>query len=140
MRLALLVAGTALPLIVFAAVIVFHDYQRDRQDAELRVVETVRSIRLVLDSEVQRVTGGLQVLALTDTLRGGDFQNFRRIALGFLDQYGKNGVVIVADREGRQMFSTISPDTPSLPPRNNRAMVEKVFATKMPQYSNLFMG
>ena len=140
MRLALLVAGTALPLIIFAAVIVFHDYQRDRQDAELRVVETVRSIRLVLDSEVQRMTGGLQVLALTDTLRGGDFQNFRRIALGFLDQYGKNGVVIVADREGRQMFSTISPDTPSLPPRNNRAIVEKVFATKMPQYSNLFMG
>jgi two-component sensor histidine kinase len=140
MRLALLVAGTALPLIVFAAVIVFQDYQRDRQDAELRVVETVRSIRLVLDSEVQRVTGGLQVLALTDTLRGGDFANFRRIALGFLDQYGKNGVVIVADREGRQVFSTISPDTPSLPPRNNRGMVGKVFATKMPQYSNLFMG
>ena len=140
MRLALLVAGTALPLIIFAAVIVFHDYQRDRRDAELRVVETVRSIRLVLDSEVQRVTGGLQVLALTDTLRGGDFANFRRIALGFLDQYGKSGVVIVADRQGRQMFSTISPDTPSLPPRNNRAIVEKVFATKIPQYSNLFMG
>jgi two-component sensor histidine kinase len=140
MRLALLVAGTALPLIVFAAVIVFNDYERDRQDAELRVVETVRSIRLVLDSEVQRMTGGLQVLALTDTLRGGDFANFRRIALGFLDQYGKNGVVIVADSEGRQMFSTISPDTPSLPVRNNRAMVEKVFATKMPQYSNLFTG
>src|ERR1700733_3471927 len=140
MRLALLVAGTALPLIIFAAVIVFNDYERDRQDAELRVVETVRSVRLVLDSEVQRMTGGLQVLALTDTLRGGDFANFRRIALGFLDQYGKNGVVIVADREGRQMFSTISPDTPSLPQRNNRAMVEKVFASKMPQYSNLFMG
>jgi two-component sensor histidine kinase len=140
MRLALLVAGTALPLIIFAAVIVFNNYERDRRDAELRVVETVRSIRLVLDSEVQRVTGGLQVLALTDTLRGGDFANFRRIALGFLDQYGKNGVVIVADREGRQLFSTLSPDTPSLPVRNNRAMVEKVFATKMPQYSNLFMG
>jgi two-component sensor histidine kinase len=140
MRLALLVAGTALPLIIFAAVIVFQDYQRDRQDAELRVVETVRSIRLVLDSEVQRMTGGLQVLALTDALRGGDFTSFRRIALGFLDQYGKNGVVIVADREGRQMFSTISPDTPSLPVRNNREIIEKVFTTKMPQYSNLFMG
>jgi two-component sensor histidine kinase len=140
MRLALLVAGTALPLIVFAAVLVFNEYERDRRDAELRVVETVRSIRLVLDSEVQRMTGGLQVLALTDALQGGDFTNFRRIALGFLDQYGKSGVVIVSDRQGRQMFSTISPDTPSLPPRNNREIIEKVFATKMPQYSNLFMG
>jgi hypothetical protein len=84
MRLALLVAGTALPLIVFAAVIVFENYEQDRKDATQRVLETVRSIRLVLDAEVQRMTGGLQVLALTDALRSGDFETFRPIASGFL--------------------------------------------------------
>ena len=73
-RLALLVAGTALPLIIFAAVIVFNDYEQDRKDASQRVLETVRSIRLVLDAEVQRMTGGLQVLALTDSVRNGDFE------------------------------------------------------------------
>ena len=31
-------------------------------------------------------------------------------------------------------------DTASLPPRNNRDIVEKVFATRSPQYSNLFIG
>jgi two-component sensor histidine kinase len=139
-RLALLVAGTTLPLIIFAAVIVFNNYEQDRKDASQRVVETVRSIRLVLDAEMQRMTGGLQVLALTNALRNGDFDNFRRIALGFLDQYGKDGVVLVADREGRQLFSSLTPDTANLPPRNNRGLVEKVFATKNPQYSNLFIG
>src|SRR3979409_253750 len=82
-RLALLVAGTTLPLIVFAAGIVFHNYQQDRKDATQRVLETVRSIRLVLDAEMQRMTGGLQVLALTNSLRNGDFNSFRRIAAGF---------------------------------------------------------
>ncbi len=139
-RLALLVAGTTLPLIIFAAVIVFNDYEQDRQDASQRVVETVRSIRLVLDSEVQRMTGGLQVLALTDALRNSDFENFRRMATGFLNQYGKDGVVLVADRQGRQLFSSARSDTPSLPPRNNLEIVEKVFATRTPQYSNLFTG
>ena len=67
-RLALLVAGTTLPLIIFAAVLVFNNYEQDRKDASQRVLETVRSIRLVLDAEMQRMTGGLQVLALTDTL------------------------------------------------------------------------
>ncbi len=62
-RLALLVAGTTLPLIVFAAVLVFNDYEQDRKDASQRVLETVRSIRLVLDAEMQRMTGGLQVRA-----------------------------------------------------------------------------
>ena len=82
-RLALLVAGTTLPLIVFAAVIVFNNYEQDRKDASQRVLETARSIRLVLDAEIQRMTGGLQVLALTDTLRNGDFEGFRSIASGF---------------------------------------------------------
>jgi two-component sensor histidine kinase len=139
-RLALLVAGTALPLIVFAAVIVFDDYEQDRKDASQHVLETVRSIRLVLDAEVQRMTGALQVLSLTEPIRDGDFVGFRRIADGFLGQYGEGGVVLVADRDGRQLFSSITPDTESLPPRNNRDIVEKVFATKRPQYSNLFIG
>jgi two-component sensor histidine kinase len=140
LRLALLVAGTALPLIIFAAVIVFDDYQQDRKDASQRVLETVRSIRLVLDAEVQRMTGALQVLSLTEPMRDGDFERFRRIADGFLGQYGEGGVVLVSDREGRQLFSSITPDTESLPPRNNRDIVEKVFATRSPQYSNLFIG
>jgi two-component sensor histidine kinase len=139
-RLALLVAGTTLPLIVFAAVIVFNDYEQDRKDASRRVLETVRSIRLVLDAEVQRMTGALQVLSLTDSLRDGDFEGFRRISRGFLDQYGEDGVVLVANRDGRQLFSSVTTDTASLPPRNNRDIVEKVFATKSPQYSNLFVG
>jgi two-component sensor histidine kinase len=139
-RIGLLVAGTTLPLIIFAVGIVFHSYEQDRASATKRVLETVRSIRLVLDAEVQRMTGGLQVLALTDSLRNGDFDSFRRIASGFLEQYGKDGVVLVADREGRQLFSSLTEDTASLPPRNNHAIVEKVFADKTPQYSNLFSG
>ena len=99
-RLALLVAGTTLPLIGFAAVIVFNDYEQDRKEASQRVLETVRSIRLVLDAEVLRMTGGLQVLSLTNSVSTGDFQSFRRTALGFLDQYAKDGVVLVADRDG----------------------------------------
>jgi two-component sensor histidine kinase len=139
-RLALLVAGTTLPLIIFAAGIVFNDYEQDRKAASLRVLETVRSIRLVLDAEVQRMTGALQVLSLTNAVRDGDFEGFRRMSQGFLDQYGEGGVVLVADRAGRQLFSSVTPDTASLPTRNNREIVEKVFATKSPQYSNLFTG
>ena len=139
-RLALLVAGTTLPLIMFAAGIVLHSYLQDRQEATQRVLETVRSLRLVLDAEMQRMTGGLQVLALTDRLRDGDFEGFRGIATGFLDQYGKDGVILVADREGRQLFSSVTPDTASLPMRNNREIVERVFSSRTPQYSNLFLG
>jgi two-component sensor histidine kinase len=139
-RLVLLVAGTTLPLIVFAVGFIFHNYLEDRKAATERVLQTVHGIRLTLDAEMQRMTGGLQVLALTNSLRNGDFGSFRRIAAGFLDQYGRDGVVLVADRDGRQLFSSVTSDTASLPPRNNTEVVARVFATKQPQYSNLFMG
>jgi len=139
-RLALLVAGTALPLIIFAAYIVFEDYRRDREDASERVLQTARSIRLVLDAEVQRITGGLEVLALTNTLREGDFAGFRRVASGFLSQYGTDGVLLVSDREGRPLFSSTTPDISSLSPRKNRETLERVFASKSPQYSNVSLG
>jgi two-component sensor histidine kinase len=139
-RLALLVSGTTLPLIIFAVGIVFHNYEEDRKQATQRVLETVRSVRLVMDAEVQRMTGSLQVLSLTNSLRNGDFDSFRRIAGGFLEQYGKDGVILVADRDGRQVFSSVTPDTASLPPRNNKDVVDKVFTTKRVQYSKLFIG
>ena len=139
-RLALLIAGTTLPLIIFAAGMVYNDYKQDRQNATQRVLETVRSIRLVLDAEMLRMTGALQVLSLTNALPDRDFDGFRRIAQGFLDQYGDGGVILVADRDGRQVFSSVTTDTTSLPLRNNRTIVDKVFAEKKPVYSNLFVG
>jgi two-component sensor histidine kinase len=140
LRLALLVAGTTLPLILFATFIVFEDYRRDRADASERVLETTRSIRFVLDAEVQRITSGLQILARTNALRENNFESFRRVAAGFLDQYGEDGILLIADREGRQLFSSKTLDTSKEPPRNNKEIVAKVFATKTPQYSNLFVG
>ncbi|MBW7972543.1 sensor histidine kinase [Bradyrhizobium sp. BR 10289] len=139
-RLALLVTGTTLPMIVFAAGIAFYHYKQDRNVATRRVLETVRSLRLVLDSEVQRMTGSLQVLALTNSLRNDDFTNFRRIALGFIDQYGKDGLLLISDRKGRLLFSSATEDPASLPPRGNLDIVGKVFAAKAPQYSDLFTG
>lgn len=100
----------------------------------------MRSIRLVLDAEMLRMTGALQVLSLTNALRDRDLNGFRRMAQGFLEQYAEGGVVLVADREGRLVFSSVTSETADLPLRNNRAMVDKVFAEKRPAYSNLFSG
>lgn len=139
-RLALLVAGSTLPLLVFVAAVIYRGYEKDREDASARVLETARSLRIVLDAEMQRVTGSLQVVSLTNSLRSGDFERFRRIADGFLAQYPPGGGIIIADRNGKQLFSTATPDVSSLPPRNNMAVVRKVFETGKPVFSNVFIG
>lgn len=140
MRLALLVAGTMLPLIIFASVIITRGYQKDRVEASARVLATARSLRTVLDGEVLRMTGSLQLLALTNSLRAGDFDRFHGIASGFLDQYSPGGVLLVSDHDGRQLFSSLATDASLLPRRNNVEITRKVFDTGRPAYSKLFIG
>lgn len=139
-RLALLVAGTTLPLIMFAGAIIYRNYETDRAGAAARGMQIARSIRTIMDAEVQRMTGSLQVLALTNSLRSGEFERFRRIALGFLAQYPPGGVLLISDRDGRQLFSSLKTDTTALPRRNSIDAVRKVFDTGQPVYSNLFLG
>jgi hypothetical protein len=124
-RLALLVAGTTLPLIVFAGATIYRNYETDRAEAAARVLETARGIRTVLDAELQRITGSLRVLSLTNSLRRGDFEGFRRNASGFLEQYPPGGAILVADRDGRQLFSSLTADAASLPPLGNLDAVTK---------------
>ncbi|MGB7773608.1 MAG: hypothetical protein WBL43_17520, partial [Pseudolabrys sp.] len=57
LRLAILVAGTILPLIGFAAAIVYQHYRQDRRDAFARVLQNTRSIQLILDREMQGIAG-----------------------------------------------------------------------------------
>jgi two-component sensor histidine kinase len=129
-----------LPLIVFAGAIIYRNYEKDRAEASARVLETARGIRTVLDAELQRITGSLRVLSLTNSLRRGDFEAFRRNASGFLEQYPPGGVILIADRNGRQVFSSLTTDAASLLPPNNLDRVKKVFETGQPVYSNLSTG
>lgn len=139
-RLALLVAGSTLPLIIFVSAVIYRGYEKDREDAAARVLETARSLRIVLDAELQRITGSLHVLSLTDSLRSGDFERFRPMANGFLAQYPPGGGMIISDRSGKQLFSNLMTDASTLPPRNNMDVVRKVFEAGKPVFSNVFIG
>src|SRR6185437_8406910 len=44
------------------------------------------------------------------------------------------------NRPGQVLFSSLTPDASDLPLRNNRDIVQRVFVTGQPQYSNAFLG
>ena len=139
-RLGLLVAGTALPLIVFAAAIVYQHHIERREEAFNRVLQLVRSTRLVLDSETQRVTAGLQVLGQSNAVQRGDFEAFRNNSRAFLSQYPDKATIVVGDREGRVLFNSDIASGEPLPEPAARPDRDEVFRTRRPAYSNLFIG
>jgi two-component sensor histidine kinase len=136
----LLVAGTALPLILFAAGVIYFNHMREREAAFERVLETVRAIRLVLDGEIRSVTLALEVLAGSQALARDDLDGFRRNVEALLKRYPEGSSVSLADRSGRQVFNSRAPAGEALPPRVNLDAIEEVFRTGHPYYSNLFTG
>jgi two-component sensor histidine kinase len=140
LRLAILVAGTILPLIGFAAAIVYQHYRQDQRDAFARVLQSTRSIQLVLDREMQGIVSGLTVLAGSDSLSRGDFEGFRSRAKAFLAQFPDAPSIVIGDRQGRQLFNSSRPPGEALPPRVRRESREQVFQTGKPVFSELFTG
>jgi len=133
------VAGTLLPLILFAAGVVYLNHMRARDAAFDRVMEVVRGMRIVLDTEMQGVTLGLEVLAGTQALLRDDMDSFLKNAAAFLRKYPGQAISL-ATRDGQQVLNTGLPPGETPPPRQNRDSIEQVFSTGKPAYSNLFIG
>jgi two-component sensor histidine kinase len=140
-RLPLLVAGTMLPLILFAAGVIYFNHVRARDAAFDHVLESVRGTRIALDAEMQGLLLALQVLGGSQALQRDDFEGFRRNVEVFLRRFpaGESSVALF-NRAGRQVFNSSVPDTTSLAPRVNTAAHDHVFGTGQPYFSNLFVG
>ena len=139
LRLPLLVAGTTLPLILFAAGLVYSKHVQDRTAAVDRVFETVKAVQLLLDTEMQGITHALEVLANSRVLQNDDLDGFRNNANAFLRRYPTSSISL-ATRDGGQLLNTGIPAGQPVPPRVNRDSIEVVFRTGQPAYSNLFIG
>lgn len=139
LRLPLLVAGTTLPLILFAVGLVYFKHVRDRDAAFDRVLETVKSVQLVLDSEMQGLTLALEVLANSRALQNNDLEGFRRNADAFLRRYPTSAISL-AERSGRQLVNTSIPAGQAAPDRVTLDSIDTVFRTGQPAYSDLFTG
>jgi hypothetical protein len=140
LRLAILVAGTSLPLIGFSAAIVYQHYKQDQREAFDRVLQFTRGIQLVLDREMQGIASGLNVLASSDSLARDDFECFRARARAFLLQYPGRPSIVIGDRAGRQVFNSAIPLGTALPSRTPRETRDEIFRTRKPAFSPVFVG
>ena len=140
LRLVFLVAGTTLPLILFAAAIVSLNYQAARSEAAARILEVTRSMMLVVDRELHSTIAALRVLALSIALQRDDLAAFRQQAASFLRDYPEGANLVLADRTGRQVLNMAVPEGVSLPMRVNMQGLRQVIETGRPVVTDLFVG
>ena len=140
LRLAILVAGTSLPLIAFSAAIIYQHYTQDRREAFARVLQNTRSVQLVLDRQMTGIVSGLTVLAGADSLARGDMESFRGRVQTYLAQFPDHPSIVVGKPDGSQVFNSSKAPGEVLPPRAPREDRDLVFRTRQPVFSQLFTG
>jgi two-component sensor histidine kinase len=140
-RLILLVAVSMLPLLILTGVVVFQSYDKAREDAGERVLQTTRSAISSVDRELHNHIAALEVLALSPALHAGDFETFRSEAERFLSRFPGTGAGIgVTDVTGHNFFTTSTVPGVANIRRTDQETVAKVFSTGKPQVSNLYLS
>ena len=139
-RLALLVGGTMLPLIIFAGAVTYANYLQDRREAEERVAQVTRGTRDAVEREMQGVLAGMVVLANSRSLAADEFEDFRHSADAFVQQFPGKPVISIGDAQGRHLFNSGIPAGQPLPPRVRRPERDLVYQTGKPTFSALFTG
>jgi PAS domain S-box-containing protein len=113
-------------------------------DAQLTQVRNdLTGDAFTLSAEIDREIGGeigeLQALALSPSLRHGDFASFQQQAEASL-AYRQGGNIMLVDRHLQQLVNTWVPYGTPLEKADVPETVQKVLATGAPQITSLFTG
>lgn len=137
--LGLLCLACILPVSIIAGAVVWHDYQRERNQLIENTVMTSRAMASRVDQVFAGVETSLSVLETSPTLLDPDHANFYSQAHAILHkQLGRN--IVLADANGKQLVNTLLPYGAPLPKYANQAQVTKLRATHAPVVSDLFLG
>jgi two-component sensor histidine kinase len=140
LRLGLLVTGMVLPLTVFAVVLVYYNYEGNRQTAYDRILQIARGVASNIDAEFRAAIASLEVLSLSEALERDDLAAFRKQAEHFVKAHLPQSNVIVSDGSGQQLLNTAVPAGTLLPRYIRMEALQRVFEKGDPQTSDLLFG
>lgn len=131
-----LVFALTLPAILIAAVGFYASYRAELNATDQRVQETVRALASSLDREIEKNETALRVLALSSSLRDGDFARFYGLAV----QAGLSNPswIVLTEPNGRVLFNTRFPYGVKLPDSTRAKTLQRVVEIREAQLSDLF--
>jgi signal transduction histidine kinase/CheY-like chemotaxis protein len=136
----LLAAGAALPVVVFAGIVVWQLVAEQREATERRLIETARTQAAAVEREMAATIRTLQALAHSERLEQGDLAAFHAEATHVQRSQPDWYNVILFAPDGRELVSVLRPT--GHPPRRvtDTDSFQRVIATRQPIVGNLLRG
>jgi len=139
-HLVLLVAGTLLPVVLFAVAVVYKLSLNERAASERRLVLAARNLTQDVEREVSSTTRTLQALAASDRLNQGELKAFYSQAQRTVQTQPTWLSVILLTPDGQQVFNTFRPYGTALPLANEPESLRRVVETRQPTVGYLALS
>jgi PAS domain S-box-containing protein len=135
-----LAIASLLPVILFAGVMIYVSYQRQRAAVERDMIGTARALSLAVDRELEASMRTLEALAASEHLTSGDLRKFYYYAEDALKVLSGWENIALADVSGQQLLNSRRPFEEKLPSTAVPEVIERIIETRMPAVSDLFRG
>jgi signal transduction histidine kinase/CheY-like chemotaxis protein len=140
-NLVLLVVGALIPMVAFAAVVVYQLAGSERTAAERRLIGSASDLTVALDREIQSTIRTLNALAESEELKRDDLKAFHALATRVVSTQRSGWLaVILLVPDGRQVANTnVAWGTP-LPTVLEPASLNRLIVEKRPVVGSLTPG
>jgi signal transduction histidine kinase len=138
--LVLLVAGTLLPVVLFAVVVVYKLSNQEQAAAERRMLLAARNLASKVDYELSSTIRTLDALAVSQQLYAGDLEGFHQEANRLVEKQPAWLTVILLSPEGQQVMNSQRPLGTPLPLVNEPNSLRRLVATEQPVVGDLAPG
>ena len=139
-HLILLVLGAMLPLVVFAAVVVYRLADSEREAADRRLLRSAQQVSDALDREIQATVRALTALAESERLDAPDLQPFYVEAKRVVPTQPAWLMVILLRPDGQQVVNTSMEWGTSLPTVLDVDSLRRAVETKRPAVGGIMQG
>jgi hypothetical protein len=139
-RIGFLVGAGVAPMLAFSLLIVYTDYQNQRQDASQQALNIARSLALSVDNELHTRIATLEILAMSRALAAGDLVTFRSEAEALVARQSPGAGVMLLREDGQQLMNTARPPDVPLPVTRQSENLRRVFVTGLPSVSDVYTG
>jgi two-component sensor histidine kinase len=137
-RIGFLVGAGVAPMLAFSLLIVYTDYQNQRQDASQQALNIARSLALSVDNELHTRIATLEILAMSRALAAGDLVTFRSEAEALVARQSPGAGVMLLREDGQQLMNTARPPDVPLPVTRQSENLRRVFVTGLPSVSDVY--
>ncbi|HEY9692499.1 MAG TPA: ATP-binding protein [Oculatellaceae cyanobacterium] len=135
--LVLLVAGTLLPVVLFAVAVVYKLSSQEQAASERRTLLAARNLAETVERELSTTTRILQALAASERLEKRDLKTFHSEARRVAQTQATWVTVILLSPQGQQLVNTLQPFGRRLPQAGEPESLQRVIKTHQPTVGNL---